>query len=100
MIKIKEARKSKKITAKKLAEEVNVAESTMSLYENGKREPDFSTLLKIADRLEISVDELLGRTTNSSLFTQHEQAVIAAYRKHPSMQEAVDKLLGIHYTQK
>ena len=35
MLRIKEIRKSKKITAKELANFVNVAESTMSLYENG-----------------------------------------------------------------
>ncbi len=60
MIRIKEIRKNKKITAKELADNVNVAESTMSLYENGKREPDFATLIKIANYLEVSVDYLIG----------------------------------------
>jgi repressor LexA len=59
MLRIKEIRKRKKITAKELAEHVSVAESTMSLYENGKREPDFETLSKIARYLEVSVDYLL-----------------------------------------
>lgn len=62
MLRIKEIRKQKRITAKELAEYVNVAESTMSLYENGKREPDFSTLLKISEFLETSIDYLLGNT--------------------------------------
>lgn len=62
MLRIKELRKSKKITAKELANYVNVAESTMSLYENGKREPDFDTLLKIANYLNTSVDYLLGNS--------------------------------------
>lgn len=60
MLRIKEIRKRKKITAKELADHVRVAESTMSLYENGKREPDFETLSKIAKYLEVSVDYLLG----------------------------------------
>ena len=59
MIRIKEVRKQKKITAKELADAVNVAESTMSLYENGKREPDFDTLLKISKYLDTSIDRLL-----------------------------------------
>lgn len=63
MLRIKEIRKSKKITAKELAEHIKVAESTMSLYENGKREPDFETLLKIAKYLDVSVDYLLGNAT-------------------------------------
>ena len=62
MIRIKEIRKAKKITAKQLADFVNVAESTMSLYENGKREPDYETLLKIADILGVTIDYLLGKT--------------------------------------
>ena len=61
MIRIKEIRKAKKITAKELAVFVNVAESTMSLYENGKREPDYKTLLKIAEYLDVSIDYLLGK---------------------------------------
>lgn len=61
MLRIKEVRKHKKITAKELANHINVAESTMSLYESGKREPDFETLKKIAEYLEVSIDFLLGR---------------------------------------
>lgn len=64
MLRIKEARKCQKITAKELADHVRVAESTMSLYENGKREPDFNTLLKIANYLGVTVDYLLGNDEN------------------------------------
>ena len=60
MLRIKQIRKQKKITAKEIADYVNVAESTMSLYENGKREPDYTTLLKIAEFLDVSIDMLFG----------------------------------------
>ena len=60
MIRIKEYRRARGLTAKQLAERVGVAESTMSLYENGKREPDFGTLLRICAELDASVDVLLG----------------------------------------
>ncbi len=60
MIRIKEYRRARGMTAKQLAECVGVAESTMSLYENGKREPDFETLLRIVAALDASVDALLG----------------------------------------
>lgn len=70
MLRIKEIRKSKKITAKELADYVKVAESTMSLYENGKREPDFDTLLKIANYLDVSVDYLLGNAAEQPLKKQ------------------------------
>ena len=60
MVRIKEYRRARGLTAKQLAERVGVAESTMSLYENGKREPDFETLMRIAAALDASVDALLG----------------------------------------
>lgn len=65
MIRIKELRKKEKITAKQLGETIGVAESTMSLYENGKREPDHDTLIKLADFFDVSVDYLLGRSDHT-----------------------------------
>lgn len=113
MIRIKEIRKAKKITAKQLADFVNVAESTMSLYENGKREPDYETLIRIAEYLDVSVDYLLCRPTILNItdkitvaspkekpadegeLTEREATVINAYRNQPEMQIAVERLLGI-----
>ena len=66
MLRIREIRRAKKITAKELADLVNVAESTMSLYETGKREPDFKTLLAIAEQLGVSVNDLFGTNGSSS----------------------------------
>jgi len=40
---------------------LGLSESALSLYENGKRQPDYATLMKIADFFSVSVDELLGR---------------------------------------
>ena len=108
MIRIKELRKQKKITAKRLAEYLNVAESTMSLYENGKREPDYNTLIRIAEYLGVSLDYLLGRTEDldgvaeptektdsSARITSKEAALLDAYRAQPDMQLPVEKLLGL-----
>lgn len=61
MEKIRELRKERKLTMKKLGQIVGVSESTISLYENGKRQPDYDTLQKLADYFDVSVDYLLGR---------------------------------------
>ena len=55
-------RREKKMTMKQLGEKIGLAESTISLYETGKHEPDHKTLAEIADVLGVSVDYLLGRT--------------------------------------
>lgn len=54
-------RKKKGYTMKALGKAVGVSESTISLYENGKHEPDIVTMRRIADVLNVTVDELLGR---------------------------------------
>lgn len=71
MIRIKQIRNEKNITAKTLATHVGVAESTMSLYENGKREPDYKTLQKIAEYLDVSIDYLLGTSDVPRLTEYH-----------------------------
>ena len=65
MVRIREARKEKALTMKELAQKVGVVESAISMYENGKREPDYSTLVKIADVLNVSTDFLLCRSNTS-----------------------------------
>lgn len=51
--KIKELRKRRGLTTTELAKKINVSQSTISLYENGKREPDFKTITKIANTLNV-----------------------------------------------
>ena len=65
MEKLRELRKLNKITMKELGKELNLAESTISLYENGYREPDYNTLLRMADFFHVSIDCLLGREDNA-----------------------------------
>lgn len=62
MLRIRKLRKEKGYTMKQLGEAIGVAESTVSLYENGKREPDNETLKKLADIFNVSVDYLVERS--------------------------------------
>ena len=59
-------RKQRKLTAKEFGEKFNLAESTISGYETGARNPDIETLEKFADFFGVSVDYLLGRTDDPS----------------------------------
>ena len=56
---LRELRKARGITMKELGDMLGVSESTISLYENGKREPSYELLLKIAEFFNVSVDYLL-----------------------------------------
>lgn len=58
-----ELRKDKNLKQKDLAELLNLSIGTISNYETGSHEPDFTTLNKLADFFHVSTDFMLGRTT-------------------------------------
>lgn len=64
MFRLKELRKSKGISQRRLAIDLNMAQNTISRYENEVREADYKTLILFADYFDVSVDYLLGRTKN------------------------------------
>lgn len=67
MERLRELRKSKGISLKELGAIIGVAESTMSLYESGKRQPDYETLLKLAEYYGVTVDYLLRGSEEEQL---------------------------------
>ena len=64
---IQKVRKDNNLTLKEFGKLFNLGESTISLYESGKRTPDFQTLTKISNYFGVSTDYLLGNSTNSAL---------------------------------
>lgn len=98
---LKGLRKKCGLTQQELANELKLAKSTISMYENGKREPDFETEELIADYFNVDINTLRGiKDKEAAIFSEHEKKVIFAYRSHPDMQKSVDKLLGIEPEEK
>ena len=58
---LRKLRKKTIYTQEEIAEKLGLLRSTYAKYETGENEPDFKTLVKIAEYYEISTDELLGR---------------------------------------
>ncbi len=56
---IRELRKQKDLTMKQLGEIIGVAESTISQYETGKRQPDNETLLQLGEFFDVTLEYLL-----------------------------------------
>lgn len=52
-------RKKRGITLEKLAYEMEISKGNLSDIENGKSDPRYTTLLKIADGLELPLSKLL-----------------------------------------
>ncbi len=66
-MRLKELRKKKGISQLKLAMDLNMNQNSVSRYENGEREADYATLIKIADYFNVSIDFLLERTDNPEM---------------------------------
>lgn len=58
---IAQLRKSRSMSQFQLAKTLNIATSTLGMYETNKRKPNMEMLEKLADFFGVSVDFLLGR---------------------------------------
>jgi Predicted transcriptional regulators len=61
---LKSLRLQSGLTQAQLADKLNISPSTVGMYEQGRREPDNSTLTKLCHELKVSVDYLLGTGSN------------------------------------
>lgn len=68
---LKELRMAKGLSQKEVAEYLGISNAAYSLYERGDREPNISTLKKIANYYGVTVDELLGIDGITSTIAAH-----------------------------
>lgn len=85
-----------------LAEKINESPSTIySIIRRDNMKVDITVLAKICTELNVNMErfynEYINDTTRVSNLTlsNRERELVVAYRQQPSMQEAVDRLLGI-----
>ena len=67
---LKILRKQKNLTQQQMANILNVSQQAYARYEKGDREPDLSTLIKLAEFFKISLDYLSGRYVEPTFNTQ------------------------------
>ena len=72
----------RQIGRKELAEQLNIAYSTLGNYLNGDREPDINMLIKIADLFSVSIDYLVGHPTNQTI-SDEETRLLHLFRQMP-----------------
>lgn len=65
MLRLKELRENKKLTQSELAHILQISPSSIGMYEQGRREPDSTTLKKIANYFNVTIDYLLGNNNTS-----------------------------------
>lgn len=65
------------LSQSELAEKLGLSASTISMYEVGKREPDFEIEEKIADYFNVDLNTLRGRDTEQEYYLNPETKRIA-----------------------
>lgn len=68
MERIRELRKSSGMSQKELAERLSVNQSAVSQWERGETRPGASAVQRLADIFGVTVDYIIGRTDNASVY--------------------------------
>lgn len=78
---LKMFRTLKGVTQREISNALGCAQTTYTHYEVGDREPSIAMLIKLADYFEVTLDELVGRTTNGiGPLNAYEASLVTASR--------------------
>lgn len=79
----REIRKENNLSQQEIAKILEIDQKTYSNYENNKTEPTISSIIKMADYFDVSLDYLVGRQYNNNIghITTDENELICDYRK-------------------
>lgn len=76
---IKELLEQNNITQKQLADALHISPSTLGNYIQNTREPDYKTLIQIADHFHVTVDFLLDHSSSCGL-SHSEELLLNTFR--------------------
>lgn len=100
--KIRILRQQRGLTFEEIGDYVGVSKATVLKWESGKiQNMRRDKIVKLAEILRVSPAELLGypednfSSHSSFIISPHERAVIEAYRAHPALRSAVDRMLEV-----
>lgn len=101
-LRLKEVRKSRRLTQAQVAEGVNCSASTLSRYETGKRQPPLDMLVRLADFFDVSLDYIFGRTPpDSSALSSYEKDMLESFRNVPdTVQDDIVDFLNLRQSKK
>lgn len=85
---LRELRKSHKLTQSDLANFLNISESAYGYYEQGRNEISITNLRKLSEKYNVSVAYILGETDNPNLLSQAEkdEAEFQAFINDPELE--------------
>ena len=83
---LKELREEHHLSQRQLAEILGLAYSTVAMYENGKREPNYETLENIADYFNVDMNFLLGKSIVKNSYVHEFGEITLVYHFHTLLQ--------------
>lgn len=86
--KIKVLLEQNDMTQRQLAEALDFTPAALGNYIRNVREPDYNTLIKIAEYFNVSVDTLLNHNYNPELSTD-EETLLSLYRSMSQEQKEI-----------
>jgi transcriptional regulator with XRE-family HTH domain len=93
---LKSSRENKNFKQNKIAELLDIHNSTLAKYESGDREPDTNTLIRLADLYEVSLEWLIAgkssRLTNTYTVDPARNFLALEGVKHELTQEEAEHL--------
>lgn len=91
--KLKQLRKQKKLTQEELANILDVARTTYSSYEQGRRMPDPEIQKRIAEYFNVSLDFLHGRKESDTQIKNDKVMTIAAHIDDDTSDEEMEEII-------
>ena len=96
---LKSLRSRKNVTQQRLASDLGISRSTVAMWENGSNEPDNAMLLNLANYFSISVDELLGRSPETSSHFEPSPSLVsqlcAAYNLNNTARAMIETIISM-----
>ena len=89
-VRLKMLREGAGLSQYRFADEIGVAQSTVGMWESGKREPDYKMTATLARYFDVSIDYLVGHSSCAISDAQKEPATPEEQPVHP----IVDRLIA------
>ena len=83
MNRIRQLRKQKKITQKVLAGHLDIADSTLSYWEQGRYEPDINALRQLSKFFNVTIDYIVGEITSVDFEVGNDYDISVSETKIP-----------------
>lgn len=93
MKRLAELRKSRNLSQKELARELNSTQNTLSNWETGKREPDFETISTLANYFHVTTDYLIGNSDVRTFSKKVKKIPVLGYVRAGIPIEAIEEIL-------